>query len=252
MNWKAIKVVAAVLCAAGFGVGALVVGDKLTSQAHGNVKGKDQVMEGKQEIITGRLASIEDSWFQGDHRQRGIIVVANDKSEYALYFGPEMRDARIKVALTMDGSKVAITGRVVSQEQAAKLLGGGNGKARRVIEVIDIRFGTEIEPERAVRVPVVLRVKWLRGGAAKAIAMEEVEVLEVLKNSSGQAFEKALLVGRANIQKNADLPLDPCTIYLQETQDALNNRIWTLLNLNLDQRGVSHVGTPAANVGDPK
>lgn len=102
-----------------------------------------------------------------------------------------------------------------------------------------------VDSARAAQVPVVLRVKWLGSGAAKAVASEEVEVLAVLKNTSGHVFGKTHWVGRANVprEKRAELPQEECTIYLQAS--ANGRAPWLLLGLNLDQAGISHIGTKA-------
>jgi len=195
----------------------------------------------KTEVFEGKMDSVRGAWFQEKHRQQGMTVVVDDKAKHVLYFGPEKREERIREALKMEGAMVIVKGRLLSPEEAVKIHDVASGKDRRILEVDDIRFGENIDPDRAVQVPVVLRVKWLAPGSAKAIAMEEVEVLGVLKNTSGQVFDKKLFVGRANVAERADLPRQVCTIYLQPYEDAKKNRFWTLLHLNLNQKGVSHV-----------
>ena len=96
-----------------------------------------------------------------------------------------------------------------------------------------------MDRDRADKVPVVLRVRLVKPAAGvDKYGWDEVEVLHVLKNTSGQHFGKTLSVAFVNTRTG--VPAGLSTIYLEPYNAQLpNNGHWKLLNGGAPD-GVSH------------
>ena len=95
-----------------------------------------------------------------------------------------------------------------------------------------------IDPVRAARVPLVLRVLALGPGQADKYAWVRVRVLAVIKNSSGRSLPPELEV--AYYSGKSGVPAAECTVYLEPYSDAPDHP-WKLLGGSGEQ-GVSHAG----------
>lgn len=96
-----------------------------------------------------------------------------------------------------------------------------------------------MDPDRADKASVVLRVRLVKpADAVDKYGWDEVEVLHVLKNTSGQQFAKTLTVAFANTKSG--VPAGLSTIYLEPyNAQAPHNGHWKLLNGGAPD-GVSH------------
>ena len=109
----------------------------------------------------------------------------------------------------------------------------------------DTKPAPMFDPERARKVTVVLRVKLHKPAAAiDKYGWDDVAIVEVLKNTSGQKFGHTLSVAFSNMKTG--VPPGECTIYLEPyNADHPNNGHWKLLSGGAPE-GVSHVIPPAA------
>ncbi len=96
---------------------------------------------------------------------------------------------------------------------------------------------TPVDPKKVQKAEVVLRVKLLSSGEGSKYLWDRVEVLQVLKNRSGHALGKNLLV--AHYSWKLGVPEGTCTIYL-ERYDLKRNNLWKLLN-GSGEDGISHL-----------
>ena len=94
-----------------------------------------------------------------------------------------------------------------------------------------------VDPARAARVAVVLRVTRLAPGTGDKYAWAPVRVLAVIKNSSGQALGSELQVAYYSFKSG--VPEGDSTVYLEPYNDTPNHP-WKLLGGSAEQ-GVSHV-----------
>ena len=94
-----------------------------------------------------------------------------------------------------------------------------------------------VDPHKVQKAEVVLRVKLLSSNGGSKYLWDEVEVLEVVKNKSGNTFRKNLSV--AHYSWKPGIPEGTCTIYL-ERYNPKRNDLWKLLN-GSGEDGVSHV-----------
>jgi hypothetical protein len=93
-----------------------------------------------------------------------------------------------------------------------------------------------MDPERAARVPVVLRVKYLKLIGGNKYTWDEVAVLATLKNKSGRSFEGTLQVAHDDTEPG--IPKGESTVYLEPYVAGDESR-WKLLN-GSGKDGVSH------------
>jgi RNA polymerase sigma factor (sigma-70 family) len=101
----------------------------------------------------------------------------------------------------------------------------------------------EVDPKRFAEAPVVLRVRLHKSAAeVRKYGWDEVEILHVLKNTSGQKFDQTLLVAFSNVKSG--VPAGVSTIYLEAYgADQPNHGHWKLLKGGAPE-GVSHVVPP--------
>jgi RNA polymerase sigma factor (sigma-70 family) len=96
-----------------------------------------------------------------------------------------------------------------------------------------------LDPHRADQVPLVLRVrKHGEDRQAQENRWQPVVIIEVLKNTTGERFDKTLLVA-SSVHKHG-IPPEECTIYLEPLQQAHADGHWKLLGGGMPE-GVSHV-----------
>ena len=143
---------------------------------------------------------------------------------------------------------------LVAGGAGAAIYGGLNAASAPPEGQLTVALPLETRPEvkpvlpmdeaRAAKVTVVLRVKLHRKAAAvDKYGWDEVAILEVLKNTSGQKFGHTLSV--AFINTKTGVPTGECTIYLEPyNADHPNNGHWKLLSGGAPD-GVSHVIAPA-------
>jgi hypothetical protein len=110
---------------------------------------------------------------------------------------------------------------------------------KKVPTLVVCGAGQPVDPIRAAKVPVVLRVKGADAVKARAVVFYQAEVVAVLKNTSGQVLGKTIDFS-GSVRADAGVPKDECTIYLENYDPA--QKSWAVLGLNVDQQGVSHVG----------
>ena len=99
---------------------------------------------------------------------------------------------------------------------------------------------TFIDPGKAKRSEVALRVKLVRVADCDKYCWPEVEILKVLQNKSGFSFEKRLAV--AHYSWEPGIPEGESTIYLVR-YNPKGSALWKLLN-GSGKDGVSHA-TPS-------
>ena len=99
-----------------------------------------------------------------------------------------------------------------------------------------------VDPDRMDRADVVLRVRRLDVGGGSKYIWERVEVLEVLKNTTTDSFDKPFEVARYSWK--AGLPTGISTIYLEPYGGHTQN-LWRLLDAD-GAVGVSHSEPGAA------
>jgi hypothetical protein len=95
---------------------------------------------------------------------------------------------------------------------------------------------TFIDPSKAKKAEVVLRVKLIKYEGCDKYCWPEVEILKVMQNKSGFSFEGRLKV--AHYSWEPDIPEGESTIYL-ERYNPERNDLWKLLN-GSGTDGVSH------------
>jgi len=95
---------------------------------------------------------------------------------------------------------------------------------------------TFIDPGKAKRSEVALRVKLVRFEGCDKYCWTEVEILKVLQNKSGFSFKKRLAV--AHYSWEPGIPEGESTIYL-ERYNPERSDLWKLLN-GSGKDGVSH------------
>ncbi len=98
-----------------------------------------------------------------------------------------------------------------------------------------------IDDKLAAKAEVVLRVKRLSPGESDKYAWYRVQVLEVLKNQSGEMFSNTLSV--AVYSWKAGVPEGESTIYLEPYNSTTNTGLWKLVGGEAST-GVSHVRKP--------
>ena len=86
---------------------------------------------------------------------------------------------------------------------------------------------SRIDPAKARKVEVVLRVKLIEVGDCNKYCWPEVEILEVLQNRSSFSFKKRLKV--AHYSWKPGIPEGESTIYL-ERYNSKRTDLWKLLN----------------------
>jgi hypothetical protein len=94
-----------------------------------------------------------------------------------------------------------------------------------------------VDPNKAKKAEVVLRVRLLAAGEGSKYLWDRVEVLRVLKNKSRHSFGQHLSVAHYSWQPG--VPVGTCTIYL-ERYDPRRNDVWKLVG-GSGEEGVSHV-----------
>ena len=98
-----------------------------------------------------------------------------------------------------------------------------------------------IDPGRAAKVPVVLRVRLLNAVGSDKFQWDRVDVIAVIKNESKRQFGGPLEVARYNWEPG--VPKGESTIYLEPYSDAPEHP-WKLLGAS-GRLGVSHVNSAA-------
>jgi hypothetical protein len=105
---------------------------------------------------------------------------------------------------------------------------------------------TCIDPSKANKAEVVLRVRLVRFEGCNKYCWPEVEILKMLQNKSGFSFKKSLTV--AHYSWEPGIPEGESTIYL-ERYNPKRNDLWKLLN-GSGKEGVSHA-IPSPRKGQP-
>jgi hypothetical protein len=103
---------------------------------------------------------------------------------------------------------------------------------------------TFIDPGKAEKAEVVLRVRLIKYEGCDKYCWPEVEILKVLRNESGLSFEKRHKV--AHYSWEPGIPEGESTVYL-ERYNPERNDLWKLLN-GSGKDGVSHA-TPSPRKG---
>jgi RNA polymerase sigma factor (sigma-70 family) len=167
---------------------------------------------------------IDETWVTGA-RTHGIYELQGDTLRLFLVPADEQRPSEFK---TKEGTQQALATyeRVKPADDPAK-------------DVQDAK-DQPLDPVRAGKVPVVLRVKGAKADIVEGVVFYKADILAVLKNASGQVFGRTVGVC-GSTRVGAGLPNGECTIYLDHFNP--DTKTWTVLDLNVDQKGVSHVGT---------
>ena len=97
----------------------------------------------------------------------------------------------------------------------------------------------QVDPARAKRGEVVLRVRLITPGEGSKYLWDRVEVLRVLKNRSGHAFGRRLSV--AHYSWEPGVPEGTCTVYLERYHPGRKD-LWKLLGGSAEE-GVSHAAS---------
>jgi len=104
-----------------------------------------------------------------------------------------------------------------------------------------IKNDPKIDSERANRVPVVLRARFVRLVGGQKYVFDEISVVAVLKNESHHTFAGSLEVGHYGWEPG--VPPGESTVYLEPYAAGDENR-WKLLGGSAKE-GVSHAqGAP--------
>ena len=98
-----------------------------------------------------------------------------------------------------------------------------------------------VDPQRAARAPVVLRVQRLSIGSGSKYLWVPVRVVAVIKNESTFKFPSQLNI--AHYSWKSGLPDGECTVYLVRYNDA-DESLWKLLDGD-GAVGVSHADHPS-------
>ena len=99
---------------------------------------------------------------------------------------------------------------------------------------------TDVDPEKAKRAQVVLRIRRIKPPECDKYCWTEVQILEVLQNKSKVSFDKKFEV--AHYSWKSGIPEGESTIYLVRFKPG-NDNLWKLLN-GSGEDGVSHVMSP--------
>ena len=99
-------------------------------------------------------------------------------------------------------------------------------------------LGPLVDPVRAEKVQVVLRVKLIRFLGADKYGEDEAEVLTVLKNTSGETIGKTVRIATYSYKKS--LPNGKSTVYLEPYSP--KQGLWLLLGRDAEI-GTSHVSS---------
>jgi hypothetical protein len=93
-----------------------------------------------------------------------------------------------------------------------------------------------VDPERAGKVPVVLRVRLLRQEGSDKIGWDEVKLIGVIKNASSFTFPETFEI--AHYSGEPGVPEGECTVYLERYNQA-SEAVWRLLE-GSGRQGVTH------------
>jgi hypothetical protein len=93
-----------------------------------------------------------------------------------------------------------------------------------------------IEPKKAAKVPVVLRVKLITAEGGNKYAFDKVAILAVLKNETKQPFGGSAEVGHYSWEPG--VPKGESTIYVEPYSESPDH-LWKLLG-STAKEGVSH------------
>ncbi len=93
-----------------------------------------------------------------------------------------------------------------------------------------------VDPQRADKVPVVLRVRLLRQEGSDKIGWDEVKLIGVIKNASSFTFPETFEI--AHYSGEPGVPEGECTVYLERYNQA-SEALWRLLD-GSGRQGVSH------------
>jgi len=102
--------------------------------------------------------------------------------------------------------------------------------------VAEAKTDSEMNPERANRVPVVLRVKYVKLIGGQKYSWDEVSVQSTLKNQSSRSFTGSLEIGHYDWEPG--VPNGESTVYLEPYAEGDESR-WKLLGGSAKE-GVSH------------
>jgi hypothetical protein len=93
-----------------------------------------------------------------------------------------------------------------------------------------------VDPQRAGKVPVVLRVRLLRQEGSDKFGWDEVKLIGVIKNASSFTFPETFEI--AHYSGEPGVPEGECTVYLERYNEA-SEAVWRLLD-GSGRQGVSH------------
>jgi hypothetical protein len=114
----------------------------------------------------------------------------------------------------------------------------------RGTNVTVIKNDPNIDIERASRVPVVIRARFLKLGGGQKYVFDEISVVAVLKNESRRTLSGSLEVGHYGWEPG--VPPGESTVYLEPYVAGDESR-WKLLGGSAKE-GVSHAqGAPAGD-----
>jgi hypothetical protein len=102
--------------------------------------------------------------------------------------------------------------------------------------VAEAKADPRMNPELAARVPVVLRVKYVKLIGGQKYSWDEVSVQSTLKNQSSRSFTGAMEIGHYDWE--AGVPNGESTVYLEPYAEGDESR-WKLLGGSAKE-GVSH------------
>ena len=98
------------------------------------------------------------------------------------------------------------------------------------------------DPERAKRVPVVLRVRLIHQGEGSKYLWPEVELVDIIKNASSYTFPKRFEVAILSHEGGGKIPDGTSTVYLERYSEVPGSE-WRLLG-GTAKTGVSDIVAP--------
>lgn len=106
--------------------------------------------------------------------------------------------------------------------------------------MIEAKDDPQVDAKRASRVPVILRVKFVKLVGGQKYSWEEVLVQSTLKNQSSQTFSGVMQI--AHYDWEPGIPKGESTVYLEPYVEGDESR-WKLLGGSAKE-GVSHADRP--------
>lgn len=111
-----------------------------------------------------------------------------------------------------------------------------DGEGGTVSGQADNKSETKIDNQRAGRVPVVLRVEYIKSIGGQKYAWDEVRVIDTLKNTSQRSFSGSFEIAHYDFETG--IPKGVSTVYLERYAEGDDSR-WKLLGGSA-KLGVSH------------